>query len=101
MSLLQRKLQSLAAASVITLGLAACGGGGSSGGDNPPANPPPVEPIVSFGQTVSDLVDQGSTTLFDGSTYDTDSPPIEMSNYEWEIDDSDVDEGPLDDPFSG
>ena len=96
------KVNSLIA--VATLALAACGGGGgSAGGDEPPDDPLPPQPVAAdFGKTISDLLaPEGTVTLPDGKTYDADSAPIEMSDYLWDIDNSDVDESPLDDVFSG
>ena len=107
---LQFKLKVTLLASLVSLGLAACGGGG--GGSNetavnePPTTPPVSMPpatasAVSFGDTIADLVaPDGSVTLPDGRTYDADSAPIEMSDYTWEVDNTDADESVLDDAFS-
>jgi len=90
------------------MSLVACGGGGGGGGGSssnppmdPPAPPPPMQSTVDFGKTLSDLVTpDGSVTLPDGRSYDADSAPIEMSDYIWDIDNTDDDQTVLDDVFS-
>ena len=103
-----------ALASLVIVGLTACGGGNSDSETDPiggqtPTPPPAVTPtptatappLVDFNQTVLELATpQGSVTLYDGRTYDGESTPIEISDYTWEIDNSDVDESELDDVFS-
>lgn len=100
----QHRFKTLSLAGLAALFISACGGG--SGGSNDPEIEPPTEPPISeavdFGKTISDLVsEEGSTTLPDGNTFDSESNPIEIPDYVWDIDDADVDESVLDDIFSG
>ncbi len=102
----QHKFNGLALVACVSLGLSACGGGGGGSSEPEIETPDPVTPPVSmavdFGKTVSELVGpEGSTTLPDGNTFDAEGSPIDVPEYMWDIDGSDVDESELDNVFSG